>query len=78
MGFATVSSKGQITLPSYIRNKLDIKPRDKVEIIMRDGEIILKSVPSFRKLRGSIPAKKGSARRAMQAAVSKHVTGKDK
>ncbi len=78
MSFATISSKGQITLPSDIRNKLDIKPKDKVEVIIRDGEIILKSVPSFRKLRGSIPGKKGSARRAMETAVSKHVTGEDK
>ncbi len=58
MSFATVSSKGQITLPSDMRNKLDIKPKDKVEIIIRDGEIILKPVPSLRKLRGSIPGKK--------------------
>ena len=78
MSFATISSKGQITLPSNIRNKLDIKPKDKVEIVIRGDEIILKSVPSFRKLRGSIPGKKGSARKAMEQAVSKHVVGKDK
>jgi len=78
MSFATISSKGQITLPSDIRNKLDIKPKDKVEIIIRDREIILKSVPSFRRLRGSVSKKKGSARKAMERAVSKHVTGEDK
>jgi len=78
MGFATISSKGQITLPSDIRNKLDIKPKDKVEVIIRDGEIILKTVPSFRKLRGSVCRKKGSAHRAMELAVSKHVTEGDK
>ena len=76
MSFATISSKGQITLPSDIRSKLDIKPKDKVEVIIRDGEIILKTVPSFRKLRGSISRKKGSARRAMELTVSKHVTEK--
>jgi AbrB family looped-hinge helix DNA binding protein len=78
MSFATISSKGQITLPSNIRSKLDIKPKDKVEIIIRDGEIIIKSVPSFRGLRGSIPGKKGSARKAMEAAVAKHVAGESK
>ncbi|VAX34450.1 hypothetical protein MNBD_NITROSPIRAE03-727 [hydrothermal vent metagenome] len=76
MSFATISSKGQITLPSDIRSKLDIKPKDKVEVIIRDGEIILKTVPSFRKLRGSISREKGSARRAMELTVSKHVTEK--
>ncbi len=75
MGFTTVSSKGQITLPSNIRNKLDIKPKDKVEIIIRDGEIILRSVPSFRSLRGSIPKRKGSPRKAMELSVAKHVAG---
>jgi AbrB family looped-hinge helix DNA binding protein len=78
MSFATISSKGQITLPSDIRSKLDIKPKDKVEVIVRDGEIILKTVPSFRKLRGSIPRKKGSARKAMELTVSKHVTEEDR
>ncbi|HDZ83762.1 MAG TPA: AbrB/MazE/SpoVT family DNA-binding domain-containing protein [Nitrospirae bacterium] len=78
MRFATISSKGQITLPSNIRNQLDIKPKDKVEIIIKDGEIIIKSVASFRGLRGSIPGKKGSARKAMEKAVAKHVAGEDK
>ena len=78
MSFATISSKGQITLPSHIRNRLHIKPKDKVEIIVRGEEIVLRSVPSFRALKGSIHKKRGSARRAMEVAVSRHVTGEDK
>ena len=78
MSFATVSSKGQITLPSSIRNKLDIKPKDKVEIVIRDREIILKSVPSFRALRGSIPRKRGSLRKTIEQAAANHVIGKGK
>lgn len=78
MSFTTVSSKGQITLPSDIRKTLNIKPKDKIEILIRNGEIILKSVPSFRKLRGSITRKRGPASKAMEQAVSKHVTGADK
>jgi len=77
MSFTTVSSKGQITLPSDVRNKLDIKPKDKIEIVIKGEEIILRSVPSFRGLRGTISAKRGSARKAMEAAVSKHVEGRD-
>ena len=78
MSFATVSSKGQITLPSSIRNRLDIKPKDKVEIVIRDREIVLKSVPSFRTLRGTIPSRTGSARKALEQAAAHHVTGKGK
>ena len=77
MSFATISSKGQITLPSNIRNKLNIRPKDKVEIIVRGEEIVLRSVPSFRALRGSIYKKRGSARRALEAAVSMHVMGEE-
>ncbi len=78
MSFTTVSSKGQITLPSNMRSKLDIKPKDKIEITVRDGEIVLRRVPSFRSLRGSIPRKRGDSRKVMERAVAEHVTGEDK
>ncbi len=78
MSFTTISSKGQITLPSVIRKALDIKPNDKVEITLRDKEIVMKRVPSFRKLRGSIPGKKGSSEQSLEGAISRHVLGKDK
>lgn len=77
MGFSTVSSKGQITLPSSLRNTLDIKPKDKVELSIRDGEIILRPVRSFRNLRGSVRPRKGDYRKAVEKAVAKHVIGKD-
>ena len=56
-----------------MRNKLDIKPKDKVEIIIRGDEIIIKSLPSFRRQKGIIAAKRGSARKAMERVVSKHI-----
>lgn len=73
MSFTTVSSKGQITIPSNMRHELGIKPKDKIEIVIKSEEIILRSVPSFRGLRGSISRKRGSARKAVEMAVSKHV-----
>ena len=73
MSFITISSKGQITLPSDMRKKLGIKPKNKIEIVIKGEEIILRSVPSFRGLRGSISRKRGSARKAVEMAVSKHV-----
>ena len=73
MRIVKVSPKGQITLPSHMRNILNLKAYDKIEVNIRDGEIILKPIPSFRSLRGSISPKKGSARKAMKQAVSMHI-----
>lgn len=77
MALSTVSSKGQITLPAKIRASLGINSKDKIQIIMRDNEIILKPVKSFRDLRGSIPFKKGDSRKEMAEAVAKHVMEMD-
>lgn len=38
----SVSTKGQITLPSEFREKLGIQPGDKVEITIEDAHIILR------------------------------------
>ena len=73
MSLATVSSKGQITLPSKIRTKLGIQSKDKVRIFVRDEELIVKPLRSFRELRGSIPVKKDDPRKAFQKAVAEHV-----
>jgi AbrB family looped-hinge helix DNA binding protein len=55
MTLSTVSSKGQITLPAQIRASLGINSKDKVQILLRDNEIVLKPVKSFRELRGTNP-----------------------
>ena len=73
MSLATVSSKGQITLPSKIRAELGIQSKDKVRIFIRDEELIVKPLRSFRELRGSISAKKGDQRKVFQKAVARHV-----
>ena len=73
MSLATVSSKGQITLPAKIRSKFGIRPKDKVQFIMRNDEIIIKPLRSFRELRGTIPARKGGPRKAARDAAARHV-----
>ena len=73
MSLAVVSSKGQITLPAKVRNLLNIHPKDKVQFIVRDDEVVIKPLRSLRELRGSIPAKEGDSREAVQDAVSQHV-----
>ena len=77
MSLATVSSKGQITLPAKIRAKLGINSKDKVQFLIRDDEIIIKPVPSFRELRGTINLKKGDTRKRIGKAVAEHVLEKD-
>jgi AbrB family looped-hinge helix DNA binding protein len=47
---SAVSSKGEVTLPLKIRKAFGINPKDKVQILIRDDEIILEPVKSFRDL----------------------------
>lgn len=57
MGFeAKVTSKGQITLPARLREKLGILPGDRVEFVEGpDGSIsMLRKTASFNDLRGMI------------------------
>jgi|FLYL01.1.fsa_nt_gi AbrB family looped-hinge helix DNA binding protein len=37
----TVTEKGQVTIPSRIREQLGIKPRDKVRFHIEDGHAVL-------------------------------------
>lgn len=76
MSFATVSSKGQITLPAKIRMKFDIRSKDKVQFVVRNNEIVIKPLRSFRELRGTIAHRKGNSRKAMRDAAAQHVMEK--
>ena len=73
MSLATVSSKGQITLPTKIRKILGIRSKDKVQFIIRDNEIVIKPLRSFRELRGTIKPKKGDPRKVARDAIAKHI-----
>jgi looped-hinge helix DNA binding domain, AbrB family len=42
MSAATVTSKGQITLPKDVRDDLKLKPGDKVEFEKRNGRYVLR------------------------------------
>lgn len=77
MTLSTISSKGQVTLPAKIRAHLGINTKDKVQILIRDNEIVLKPVKSFRDLRGTIPFKKGNSREKAEEEVAKHVLEMD-
>lgn len=52
---ATLSSKGQATIPKAVRERLQIKPGDRFKFFFHpDGVIILPKIPTKR-LKGSVP-----------------------
>jgi antitoxin PrlF len=60
---ATVTSKGQITLPKDLRDALDLRAGDKVLFRVHKDRAVLAKVPSFLELAGSVPVpprKKGT------------------
>ena len=61
---ATVSSKGQITIPVEVRRKLNLKPGDRVDFVVdRAGEVQLR------------PKKKPLSVEQMHAEVAAHAAG---
>jgi AbrB family looped-hinge helix DNA binding protein len=77
MSFVKISSKGQITLPAKIRKALGVQPKDKLELVLRDKEVIIQPVRSFRDFRGSIIPREGNGRKSMEQAVAEHVLDAD-
>jgi len=60
---ATVTSKGQITLPKDVRDALDLRAGDKVLFRVHKGRAVLAKVAPFLELAGSVPVppnKKGA------------------
>ena len=52
---ATLSSKGQVTIPKSVRDRLQIKPGDRFKFFFHpDGVIILPKIPTTR-LKGMLP-----------------------
>ena len=56
---ATVTSKGQITLPKAVREALGLEAGDEVLFRVQRGRAILAKVPDFLDLQGSVPIPPG-------------------
>ena len=52
---AIVTTKGQVTIPRDIREKLGIKPNDRVDFILEDNRAVLVPVKTLKNLRGVVP-----------------------
>ena len=57
---ATVTGKGQITIPSQVRRELGLKPGSRIDFVLTDhgSYEIVPSVTSIRELKGAISSRK--------------------
>jgi AbrB family looped-hinge helix DNA binding protein len=78
MAVSTISTKGQITLPARLRNKLGLKPRDRVTIEAVEDAIVVKRAGDFLALEGflgkALPRSKERGRMVHRAA--EHTRGR--
>jgi AbrB family looped-hinge helix DNA binding protein len=80
MGIATVTSKGQMTLPKDVRDDLHIKPGDQVIIEKRNGEYVLRPRRSALALLAELPRYKGRplSVEEMDEAIAEEVAERNK
>jgi len=52
MTTGVISERGQLTIPASARRKLGIRPRSRVEIVVRDDEIVIRPLKTISELRG--------------------------
>lgn len=84
MSKATLSSKGQITIPREVREQLGLSVGDKLLFEVEDGDIRLRllKTSSLGDLNGSLPAKrfypgKEGEREAARSSVARQVLGEE-
>lgn len=54
---ATVTAKGQVTIPAEIRRALGIRPHDRVRLELSDGRLTLRREPDgIERFKGIVPA----------------------
>jgi antitoxin PrlF len=79
MATATVTSKGQITIPAQVRNALGLEAGDRVEFVEQDkGQFaIVAATRSVQELKGRFQGKRSKAVtiEEMNAAIAKRATG---
>lgn len=52
----TLTSKGQVTIPKEVRDKLGLQPHDKITFVVEDGFATLRRLPRLEELVGSLPS----------------------
>lgn len=69
----TLTQKGQVTIPLFIRTFLNLKPYQKVAFELRNNEVIIKKYPDLLSLKGSIKTNKKYSDNDSNKAVSAYV-----
>ena len=53
---ATVTSKGQVTIPKAIRDFLQVQSNDRVDFVVVGDQVLVRPVRTLKDLRGAVPA----------------------
>jgi AbrB family looped-hinge helix DNA binding protein len=78
MASATLTSKGQITIPKEVRDHLGIEPGDRVSFnIGSGGDVTVEpETVDLRSLRGMLKSKRGVSLKAMEHAIRRGASGR--
>lgn len=52
----TLTSKGQVTIPKEVRDKLGLRPHDRITFVVQDDHATLRRMPRLEELVGSLPS----------------------
>jgi antitoxin PrlF len=78
---ATITSKGQMTLPKEVREKLGLKSGDRVDVQVRDDgtAVIVPRTATLSDLMNCLPkAKRRLSVEAIDAGIAKHLAREDR
>ncbi len=70
---STITKKGQVTIPLFIREKFSFEPKEKVVFVVEKEEVKLKPAPNFFDFRGSIVTTKPFDIKKMREAAKKEL-----
>lgn len=68
-----MTQKGQVTIPKDIRDKLNLKPGDKVISEKSGKQIIVSPAPDFFALKGSLKSRKRYDKKKAREAIGKYL-----
>jgi AbrB family looped-hinge helix DNA binding protein len=74
----TISQKGQVVVPKEIRDKLDIKPSDTLQVTTSGKNIILEPTSSVEDHLGMFSVKKPISKKDIKESFNKHQAVKNK
>lgn len=73
MQTSTITQKGQVTIPFFIRQKMALETGSKVSFILENEKIIVSPLPSFFDFKGSVKSKKPFNIKKMREQVKKNL-----